>query len=176
MKKAFTLIELLVVVLIIGILAAVALPQYQKAVLKSRAAGLVTNMGTLYNALEAYAIENGNYPPLTSGSQTMNSMNSMLSVDIPFNKNVNKYYYYTGVYVAMEYDDGTTQFYISKGLSDTSTARPFYRKGVTSCWAYDRTDPKCIKGQELCRSLCSGTLNQTGDVEANSSIYDCQLK
>ena len=61
MKKAFTLIELLVVVLIIGILAAVALPQYQKAVVKSRMVEILAVGRALMLAQEAYKLENGTY-------------------------------------------------------------------------------------------------------------------
>lgn len=60
-KKAFTLIELLVVVLIIGILAAVAVPQYQKAVLKSRFATVKEMVHSLANAEELYYLANGEY-------------------------------------------------------------------------------------------------------------------
>ena len=57
----FTLIELLVVVLIIGILAAIALPQYQLAVEKSRAAQMLPIMRSVYNALALYKLEHGQY-------------------------------------------------------------------------------------------------------------------
>ena len=60
-KQAFTLIELLVVVLIIGILAAVALPQYQKAVWKSRATQLFTSVRSLAMAQEAHYMATGEY-------------------------------------------------------------------------------------------------------------------
>ena len=53
----FTLIELLVVVLIIGILAAVALPQYQKAVEKSRMIQGITLISEAEKAVDAFLLE-----------------------------------------------------------------------------------------------------------------------
>ncbi len=61
MKKGFTLIELLIVVLIIGVLSAIALPQYEKAVEKSRAAEPMTLLTALGHAQEVYYMANGTY-------------------------------------------------------------------------------------------------------------------
>ena len=66
MKKGFTLIELLVVVLIIGILSAVALPQYQKAVNKARVAEAKITLNALAKASQLFLLESEEDPTIDS--------------------------------------------------------------------------------------------------------------
>ena len=66
MRKGFTLIELLVVVLIIGILASVAMPQYFKSVAKARSTEAITILEAIASAEERHYMKTGTYASLTN--------------------------------------------------------------------------------------------------------------
>ncbi len=58
----FSLVELVIVIVIIGILAAIAVPRFQQGVKEADAAALISNLRTLRRAMELYKAEHGKYP------------------------------------------------------------------------------------------------------------------
>ena len=136
-NQAFTLIELLVVVLIIGILAAVALPQYQKAVWKSQATQGLTLIQTFSKAAETSYLASGVWPTSTDvldvelpgnftgtgGAWSHARSNNKWAVDFEDNWGFHSLYVYT---ISGEYK-GSGFAYYQKTASDTDlTAHQIY--------------------------------------------------
>jgi prepilin-type N-terminal cleavage/methylation domain-containing protein len=69
-NKGFTLIELLVVVIIIGVLAAIALPNLLNQVAKGRQAEARNNLGTINRAQQAHRLETGTFGTFSTSTAT----------------------------------------------------------------------------------------------------------
>jgi prepilin-type N-terminal cleavage/methylation domain-containing protein len=81
----FTLIELLIVVAIIGILAAIAIPNFLEAQTRAKVARVESDERTLGMALEMYYLEYNDYPPKSAwGSHTNAAYFNALSTPIAF--------------------------------------------------------------------------------------------
>ncbi|OCH60629.1 prepilin-type N-terminal cleavage/methylation domain-containing protein [Aliivibrio fischeri] len=61
-QKGFTLIELMIVVAVIGVLSAIAIPQYQKYVAKAEVASALATLSGLKTNVEAHTVEYGTFP------------------------------------------------------------------------------------------------------------------
>lgn len=73
MKKAFSLVELMIVVAILGILSAVAIPQFNNHIQEAKEAAAKDNLRILREAIERYAADHDGIPPSYSNNDTTTS-------------------------------------------------------------------------------------------------------
>ncbi len=145
-KNGFTLIELLVVVLIIAILSAVALPQYQKAVEKARLAEALNMIGTLQRAVASYKLAN---PTMVATAEFLGnsaSHNGVLDVEVGGALDctassgtacASRYFTYSltwqdSWYLSAHRTDGSYQLYLSSGDGTTWSRRCVYNNATGS--------------------------------------------
>ncbi len=162
-KKGFTLIELLVVVLIIGILSAVALPQYQKAVGRARYTQAQTLLESLYKAEQVYYMANGAYTTHFSD----------LDIDVPNKQKIqeqndgDKYIEKWGS--CHLHNTGYGQCNIKIGTGEVWYMR-HWRPGVLppACWVYPRDNQQ---GRDLCRTMTGHNEEASHPSRGQYAIY-----
>jgi len=150
-NKAFTLIELLVVVLIIGILAAVAVPQYRRAVDKARLMKLVAMTKSVVDAEEAYYLANGTYTKdWDSLAVTLPGTVDSNAITFPDGQSVRLQLAVGGAVNGLTaYDEKLSNVHIYAFYAN-NTLWP----GVLACYAYS-TDKRAVN---LCKSFANNQL------------------
>ena len=150
MKKGFTLIELLVVVLIIGVLSAIALPQYTTAVEKARATEALSLLGSIRYAAERTRLQTRKWPV---------DFNS-LDIEVPGTLEGTGTTFYTKnfKFSAQGAGSNTSSYTISASRANNGTALTGdsgYTLSVTV--KSDGTSRRyCSGSANLCKSISSG--------------------
>ncbi len=159
MQKAFTLIELLVVVLIIGILSAIALPQYQKAVERARLATMLPLLRSIAEAQYVYQLTNGRLADKFEELDISLPGNPTITDDTNYRQKAVMDHF--NLYLASVYTDRPMGEMI---LSDSSTLELYLSVNILGPGTCE-THTENSRAEKLCKTI--GTYAST----SNGTIY-----
>ena len=164
-NQAFTLIELLVVVLIIGILVAIAVPQYQKAVMKTNLHKGIPLVESLYQSQQSYFLAHGSFAsdvddldvsiPKGCTKRQVSSTSTDSKYDCPWGV------VGIGSGSNIHYTEESQNLLYAHYYKDKKSGSLTFQAGKRYCFGVKR------KGQQICESLggvrmensCSATSN-----------------
>ncbi len=154
-KKGFTLIELLVVVLIIGILAAIALPQYNLAVEKTKTVEALTVLHSIVRAEQSYYLAKNAYTTSFDDLDISLPGNKVAPFEIELSSGW-KIIIYSTIYVYAE------------NKPRTNTLAFYYSNGIHTCAAKEENKI----ANDICESLGGKyQYNTSNSVIGNSNVY-----
>ena len=158
-KLGFTLIELLVVVLIIGILAAIALPKYQLVMDKAKYSQAITLLNVLDAAQNRYKLING----------TFTTDLTKLDIELPSSgkiKNSSNDFYEDKWGYCILHDTGYIMCSVNIGRCSVGHFKwTGYNYSQRSCWVYPATD---TRGNRLCQAV---TAKKQGHLNGSYMVY-----
>lgn len=168
-QKAFTLVELLVVIIIIGILAAVAIPQFGGSSNDAKLSSLKEDLRTMRSSIENYNVDHSNvYPGIvkTHRATAAGSPAAHSSTADAFLKQMTCYSDADGNTCAEKNASFPYGPYIKRAIPDN----PLVATGVTASGVTVTTDTVRLSADS---SPTTGwkMSNQTGEIIANSSDY-----
>jgi general secretion pathway protein G len=125
-RSGFTLVEILIVVVILGILAAIVIPQFTEASTEAKLSSLCTDLQTLRSQIQLYKIQHNDNPP--TFANFVDQMTEVSDINGAVPPVLSTTY---GPYLQKV---PTNQFNTSSALEAWGTA------GTTAGWEYDATD------------------------------------